>query len=128
MMRDEQTVREECILTEAQRKILTGHQKPILLLERRAGGRVSPAAAPDNPKIGVMLPYAPVQVLLFQYDDEATVPPMLIMTSGNVSGAPICRDDGEAQAELGGLADILLSNDRQILTRCDDSVMGGSRT
>ena len=123
MMRDEQTVREECILTEAQRKILTGHQKPILLLERRAGGRVSPAAAPDNPKIGVMLPYAPVQVLLFQYDDEATVPPMLIMTSGNVSGAPICRDDGEAQAELGGLADILLSNDRQILTRCDDSVM-----
>ena len=123
MMRDEQTVREECILTEAQRKILTGHQKPILLLERRAGGRVSPAAAPDNPKIGVMLPYAPVQVLLFQYDDEVTVPPMLIMTSGNVSGAPICRDDGEAQAELSGLADIFLSNNRQILTRCDDSVM-----
>ncbi len=122
MCRDLETVREECDLTAEQEKIVTGHQKPILLLNRR-NGRISSAVAPGNPKIGVMLPYAPVQVLLFQYDDGLEMPPVLVMTSGNVSGAPICRNDEEAVAELSGFADIFLSHNRKILIRCDDSVM-----
>ncbi|MGN0362844.1 MAG: carbamoyltransferase HypF [Bilifractor sp.] len=123
MMRDEETVLEECTVSDVQREILTGHQKPILLLKKKKPSHLSEAVAPDNPKVGVMLPYAPVQVLLFQYDDGQEMPPALVMTSGNVSGAPICHNDREAAEELGDIADIILSNNRRINIRCDDSVM-----
>ncbi|MDY4105263.1 MAG: carbamoyltransferase HypF [Oscillospiraceae bacterium] len=123
MARDLDTARRECETDSAQEDILTGHQKPILLLKRRPGGRICPAVAPDNPKVGVMLPYAPVQLLLFDYDDGIRMPDCLVMTSGNDSGAPICRDDADAVAELGHLCDCILSHDRMIRIRADDSVM-----
>lgn len=123
MARDMDTVRNECEVTEVQAKVLTGHQKPILLLERKNGGNIAPSVAPDNPKIGMMLPYAPVQLLLFQYDDGIEMPDCLVMTSGNTSGAPICRDDEEAVAELSHLCECILSHDRKIRIRSDDSVM-----
>ncbi len=123
MMRDLEAVKRECILEPGQEEILTGHQKPILLLKRRENGRLAESVAPGNPKIGVMLPYAPVQLLLFQYEDSCEVSDMLVMTSGNISGAPICRDDREAVAELGHLCDLILSHDRKIRIRADDSVM-----
>ena len=128
MMRDVAAVRRECVLNEEQHRILTGHQKPILLLERKPacgqdGARLCEAVAPGNPKVGVMLPYAPVQMLLFDYPDESRVSDMLVMTSGNVSGAPICRDDEEALREISGYCDCILSHNRKIRIRCDDSVM-----
>ena len=70
-----------------------------------------------------MLPYAPVQMLLFRYDDGIQMPDYLVMTSGNASGAPICRDDKEAVEELSQLCDLILSHDRKIRIRADDSVM-----
>ena len=81
------------------------------------------SVAPGNPKVGIMLPYAPVQMLLFQYDDGIEMPDYLVMTSGNTSGAPICRDDKEAVEELSQLCDLILSHDRKIRIRADDSVM-----
>ena len=123
MMRDEETADRECRITPRQREILTGHQKPILLLDKKEGGKLCPSIAPDNPKVGVMLPYAPVQILLFDYDDGLQMPDVLVMTSGNISGAPICRDDEEAVRELSGLCDCILSHNRKIRIRCDDSVM-----
>lgn len=123
MMRDEKTAQRECNITSEQMEILTGHQKPILLLDRLPGGKLCEAVAPENPRVGVMLPYAPVQLLLFDYDDGLNMPDCLVMTSGNVSGAPICRDDRDAETELGHLADCILSHDRRIRIRADDSVM-----
>ena len=123
MARDMEVVRRECEVTKIQEQVLTGHQKPILLLERKESARMAPSVAPDNPKIGVMLPYAPVQLLIFQYDDGIQMPDCLVMTSGNTSGAPICRDDEEASAELAYLCDCMLSHDRKIRIRADDSVM-----
>lgn len=123
MARNMETVEKECFVTEEQQEVLTGHQKPILLLERREGGRICPSAAPGNPQIGVMLPYAPVQLLLFDYDDGIEMPDCLVMTSGNTSGAPICRDDDDAVAELSHLCDCMLSHNRKIRIRADDSVM-----
>ncbi len=123
MMRDEKTVMRECRMTPEQQEILTGHQKPILLLDRLPDGKLCEAVAPENPRVGVMLPYAPVQLLLFDYDDGLNVPDCLVMTSGNVSGAPICRNDRDAETELGQLADCILSHDRRIRIRADDSVM-----
>ena len=123
MMRDMEAVRRECQLEAGQEEMLTGHQKPILLLKRRTAGHLSDAVAPGNPKVGVMLPYAPVQMLLFDYPDGITMPDALIMTSGNPAGAPICRDDKGATEALSGFTDLLLSHNRKIRIRADDTVM-----
>jgi len=123
MARDMDVVQRECETEPFMDEILTGHQKPILLLTKKEGGKIAPGVAPGNPKVGVMLPYAPVQLLLFDYDDDIQMPDALVMTSGNVSGAPICRDDQEAAEELGSLCDCILTHNRKILTRADDSVM-----
>ncbi|MDO5409742.1 MAG: carbamoyltransferase HypF [Lachnospiraceae bacterium] len=123
MMRDLETVERECQVGKEQLEVLDGHQKPIILLKRKENGHICSAVAPDNPKIGVMLPYAPVQLLLFQYDDGLTMPDCLVMTSGNVSGAPICRDDSDAMTELSRMCDVILSHNRLIRLRADDSVM-----
>ncbi len=123
MAKNEAVVKRECIVTPEQEAILTGHQKPILLLNKETGGRLAPSIAPGNPKVGVMLPYAPVQLLIFQYDDGIKMPDILVMTSGNTSGAPICREDAEAVAELSHLCDAMLSHNRKIRIRADDTVM-----
>lgn len=123
MMRDMETVERECEVTKVQKEVLDGHQKPIILLKRKPSGRVCDAVAPDNPKVGVMLPYAPLQLLIFTYDDDIIMPDCLVMTSGNTSGAPICRDDDDAITELSKLCDVILSHNRMIRIRADDSVM-----
>ena len=123
MAKDEAAVKRECVVAPEQEEILTGHQKPILLLDRKNSGRLAASIAPGNPKVGVMLPYAPVQLLIFQYDDGIKMPDLLVMTSGNTSGAPICREDEEAVAELSHLCDAMLSHNRKIRIRADDTVM-----
>ena len=124
MAKDLEAVRKECEVSAEQSKILDGHQKPILLLDKKKEAEIlCPSVAPGNPKVGVMLPYAPVQLLIFTYDDGIEMPEFLVMTSGNISGAPICRDDREAEAELSGFCDCMLSHDRKIRIRADDSVM-----
>ncbi len=45
------------------------------------------------------------------------------MTSGNLSEEPIAIDNDEARSRLNGLADYLLVHNREILLRCDDSVV-----
>ena len=123
MAKDMSVVDRECEILPGQREILEGHQKPILLLEKKKQGRIVEDVAPGNPKVGVMLPYAPVQMLLFDYPDGIVVPDVLVMTSGNPSGAPICRSDEDALGALGPLSDAILSHNRKIRLRADDSVM-----
>ena len=131
MMKDLDAVRRECEVTPLQEEILDGHQKPILLLEKKGyyseapaeECRLAPSIAPGNPKVGVMLPYAPVQLLLFDSGDGLAVPDCLVMTSGNISGAPICRDDEDALRELSRMCDGILSHNRLIRLRADDTVM-----
>jgi hydrogenase maturation protein HypF len=123
MMRSVEVAEEECLISPYQRQILCGHQKPIMLLPRKDGSRIALEVAPDNPRLGIMLPYAPIQLLLFDSRDDLEISDCLIMTSGNISGAPICHNDQEAAQELAGLCDLILTNNRDIRIRADDSVM-----
>lgn len=124
MMRDLTSVKVSCQLESGQEEMLTGHQKPILLLRRRKDAIFAPSVAPGNPKVGVMLPYTPLHMLIFDYPgDDAAIPAALVMTSGNPSGAPICHNDKEAREVLAPLCDIILSHNRRIRLRADDSVM-----
>ncbi len=123
MARNLDCVKRACLTDDAKEEALCGYQKPILLLERKEEAKICPEIAPGNPTVGMMLPYAPLQLLLFDYDDGLTMPDYLVMTSGNLRGAPICRDDTEARAQLSSFCDCMLSHNRKIRIRADDSVM-----
>ena len=121
-----------CHVDDAERGLLSGSIRPIVLPRRRATGEgdspdvlaLAPSVAHDLPELGVMLPYTPLQHLLLA---AATSRGMhaLVMTSGNLSEEPIETDDGLAWEHLvaAGVADALLGNDRAILSRYDDSVV-----
>ncbi len=123
MMRSLECVKKHCETLPLQEEILKGHQKPIILLDRKDGSDLARSVAPGNPKLGVMLPYAPLQSLLFDYDDGIEMPDTLVMTSGNISGLPICRDDDDARREIAKFCDAILTHNRKIRIRADDSVM-----
>lgn len=117
MMKDIETVKKYCILTEEEEKILTSNKRPIIILDKRE--EILPNnIAPGNKTIGVMLPYTPLHYLLF--DDELEV---LIMTSANVNGMPIIYENEEAIDKLSQIVDYHLINNRDIYTSVDDSVV-----
>lgn len=128
MMPDVASVREVCDVTPAEEALLTGAQRPIVLLPKRADADVPPGVADRLPELGVMLPYTPVQhILLHDFAEAQSAAgspgaPMLVMTSGNRHDEPIVISDEEAVEKLSGIADAILGNNRPILTRFDDSV------
>lgn len=117
---DLDAVRQFCSVNEAERSLLTSRERPIVLLEEQSGSPISPAVAPGNNTLGVMLPYTPLHYVLLEPTDG--FPAALVMTSGNYSEEPIATGNQEALERLGGLADAFLLNNREIHARCDDSV------
>ena len=111
-------VRAVCEVNEAEEALLTGSQRPIVLLKKRADAQFAKGLADDLPELGVMLPYTPVQHLLL-HDFGG----MLVMTSGNIHDEPIVTDDARAMEVLAGVADAVLGNNRAIRSRYDDSVV-----
>ncbi len=118
MMRDAQVAHELVTMDGAERRLLTGHRKPIVLLPRAGTDRLAPSVAPGHPDLGLMVPYTPLHVLLL----EAPGTDALVMTSGNLSGEPIVTDDEAACERLAPIADAWLRHDRPIHVPCDDSV------
>ncbi len=109
-----------CEVSPADREALESPRRPIVILPRRPGTVISDAVAPGNKTIGVMLPYTPLHHLLFEGAGgrfEA-----LVMTSGNVSEEPIVSREEELP-RLASLYDEVLTHNRKIHTRVDDSVV-----
>jgi hydrogenase maturation protein HypF len=119
MVRDLDAARAVCRLSPEEEALLTTPARPIVLARRRAAGKIAASVAPGIPWLGLFLPYAPLQHLLFA-GGRITA---LVMTSANLSEEPIAIDNEEAQQRLCGIADAFLLHDREILQRCDDSVM-----
>jgi hydrogenase maturation protein HypF len=118
MVRDLDAARVVCALTAEEETLLTTPARPIVLARRREGCGIADGVAPGIPWLGIFLPYAPLQHLLFA-DPRVRA---LVMTSANLSEEPIAIDNDEARARLGAIADVFLMHDREILQRCDDSV------
>mgnify|MGYP003585132278 CR=1 FL=1 len=121
MVRDLGAARVFCELSEAEERLLAGRERPIVLARGRRGRGLAPGLSPDTDFLGLMLPYTPLHHVLFE--TLPATPAALVMTSGNLSSEPICLGNREALRRLGGIADLFLLHDRDILIRCDDSVV-----
>ena len=119
MVKDEADAAQLCIVSEAERKLLTSVERPIVLMRRlesttpeiNDGIKIAADVAPGLPWLGLFLPYAPLHHLLFA-DGRLKA---LVMTSANLSDEPICIDNDEATERLAGIADAFLLHDREIL-------------
>ena len=107
------------VVDSQEQALLTGKERPIVLLKKKDNNPLSKFIAPGNPYIGVMLPYTPLHFLLLS---QAT-PNVLVMTSGNYSDEPIIKDNADALERLSELADAFLLHNRDIHIQCDDSVV-----
>lgn len=112
-----ESVKSDCEVSQLEEKLLTSSEAPIVLLRRRDTA-IAPNIAPDNPYLGVMLPYTPLHHLLMH---ELGFP--IVATSGNLSGEPICIDEYEALKRLGSIADLFLIHNRPIARHVDDSIV-----
>ena len=99
--------------------LLTSPERPIVLLPRRPGSPISDLVAPGLDTVGVMLPYTPLHHMLLRETRDR----ILIMTSGNEHGKPMCTDEECARRRLSGFVDYFLHHDRRIVNRVDDSVV-----
>lgn len=115
MVRDMEAARRYGEPTELEERLMTSSNRPVVLV-RKKEGPVTELVSPGLSTIGLFLPYTGMHHLLFHHlKDDA-----LVMTSANVPGEPMVLRDTDA-LELG--ADAYLMHDREIINRCDDSVL-----
>jgi hydrogenase maturation protein HypF len=119
MVRDLEAASRFCGIDAEAQRLLSSRQRPIVLLPRTKGTAIAETVAPNQRDLGLFLPYTPLHHLLFAAGKFTA----LVMTSGNLSEEPIAIDNREAVERLGGIADSFLVHDREILLRCDDSVV-----
>jgi hydrogenase maturation protein HypF len=117
MFKDMSTVREYCFIEEHEENELTSWRRPIVILRQKKP--LASAVSDGLNTIGAMLPYMPMHYMMF----KVLKTPVVVLTSGNISDEPIIIADDEAEIKLLPVAGSILSYNRQILNRTDDSVV-----
>lgn len=116
MCRDLESLQDYAELTEKEIETITSNKRPIVILKKNNDYAFPESLSPGLHNIGVMLPYSPMHHLLFDEGDIDTY----VMTSANTPGEPMMIANDEI---VNGVSDYSLVHNRQILNRCDDSVI-----
>lgn len=119
MSKNIQTVRTFAIVDTMEESLLTSYTRPIVLLAKSDQYYLSPYISPNLHNIGAMLPYTGTHYLLLDNLADST----LVMTSANYNNEPIIKDNEIAKSKLCKIVDYFLIHNREIVTRCDDSVV-----
>jgi len=106
-------------VTPIEEELLRSRERPIVVLKIKRDSSISPWVSPGLDSIGVMLPYTGLHLLLLMHIKE----PAVIMTSGNYPGEPMVTNINDALKRLSGIVDYYLTHNRDIVNRCDDSVV-----
>lgn len=114
-------VHENALVDPVSEGLLISSERPIVIVTRKGASSIAAEVAPHQSTLGLMLPYTPLHELLLE--PEKGYPIALVMTSGNLSEEPIAMDNDEARSRLDNLADGFLLHNREIQTRCDDSIV-----
>lgn len=125
MARNIESLRQYCQTDAASEALLTSPEAPIVILDIKNKPDTDlpyDLISPDTMTLGVMLPTSPLHMLLFDNRDDIRIFDLLIMTSGNRGGEPTCTTNAEAFDRLQGIADFMLSHNREINLRNDDSI------
>jgi hydrogenase maturation protein HypF len=118
MVKDLDSVKNICQVSKEEANLLCSPRRPIVLLKKKPTKIIAENVASNNNYLGVMLPYTPVHTLIMRGSKL-----FLVMTSGNISDEPILYENDVAIEKLNHIADYFLVNNRDIYTRCDDSVV-----
>ena len=118
-----EAIEKDCYVSNLEERLLCSPESPIVLLARKSKiqnreSKISHSITPNNPYLGIMLPYAPLHHILMR---ELGFP--IVATSGNLSDEPICIDEQEALKCLAGIADVFLVHNRPIKRHVDDSIV-----
>ena len=119
MSPDVETIETFAEVSDLEKKTLQSRRRPIVVLNKNDDYWLSPSVSPVLHNLGVMLPYSGLHHLLFTYTEE----PAYIMTSANMPGEPMLTENREIISKLHGVADYYLLHNREIVNRCDDSVV-----
>ncbi len=123
MVPDLATARQIADFSELEARLLTSSEAPITIVRQQENSPLSSLIAPGSRWIGLMLAYTPLHWLLIDQFCKQGGFPALVMTSGNNSDEPMLSDDHDALTKLQTIADAILTHDRPIHTRTDDSVI-----
>jgi len=107
-------------------RALSSQVSPIVLMRKlEEEDSLVKQIAPDSPYLGVMLPYTPLHLLLFDALDRHIdgLCPMLVMTSANLSGLPLAINKDSVLQQFGSGIDGILDHNRDIIHPCDDSIV-----
>ncbi len=118
MFPDLDAVRNETLLSDLEERALESIEKPIVIVKKKGDTLLADALSPDNSTVGAFLPYTPLHCLILRKLKKP-----VIATSANITDEPIVKDEKDAFARLSNIADFILTHNREITRRCDDSVV-----
>ena len=118
MFPDLESVKAETEINKLEERAINSVEKPIVIVNKREETSIAEAVSPDNRTVGAFLPYSPLHYIILKKLRKPVV-----ATSGNMTDEPIVREEKDAFKKLTNIAEYVLSHNREIIRRCDDSVI-----
>lgn len=118
MFPDMTSIKEQVHVNPFEERAIDSIEKPVVIVRKKVTSTVANSVSPHNNTVGVFLPYTPLHHIMLRKLKRPVV-----ATSANITDEPIVKDEKDAFGRLSDIADYLLTHNRDIVRRCDDSVV-----